>query len=189
MSTSCRGSAHLDRCAVAHSARGGRRALSPHAGAKPPPDRRDREHVARPVHVRHACADHFGQPPLPRHVPARSQRSCKPGMTLSELIRAAQGHRTFSAATWTPTSPRSWRASGPAAAPDTSCRPSDGRIVLAKNEAMPGGGWVSTHEDVTEQRKRRGRARRHSRAGAAARARSTPRSPHSVRQSRACCPA
>ena len=28
-----------------------------------------------------------------------------------------------------------------------------GRLVLAKNEVMPGGGWVSTHEDVTEQRK------------------------------------
>ena len=29
---------------------------------------------------------------------------------------------------------------------------SDGRIVLAKNEPLPGDGWVSTHEDVTEQR-------------------------------------
>ena len=29
---------------------------------------------------------------------------------------------------------------------------SDGRIVLAKNELLPDGGWVSTHEDVTEQR-------------------------------------
>jgi methyl-accepting chemotaxis protein len=29
---------------------------------------------------------------------------------------------------------------------------SDGRIVLAKNGPLPGGGWVSTHEDVTEQR-------------------------------------
>jgi len=28
-----------------------------------------------------------------------------------------------------------------------------GRLVLAKNEVMPDGGWVSTHEDVTEQRK------------------------------------
>jgi methyl-accepting chemotaxis protein len=28
---------------------------------------------------------------------------------------------------------------------------SDGRIVLAKNERLPNGGWVSTHEDVTEQ--------------------------------------
>ena len=28
-----------------------------------------------------------------------------------------------------------------------------GRLVLAKNEIMVGGGWVSTHEDVTEQRK------------------------------------
>jgi hypothetical protein len=30
---------------------------------------------------------------------------------------------------------------------------SDGRIVLAKNEPLPGGGWVSTHADVTEQRR------------------------------------
>ena len=28
----------------------------------------------------------------------------------------------------------------------------DGRIVLAKNEPLGDGGWVSTHEDVTEQR-------------------------------------
>jgi methyl-accepting chemotaxis protein len=30
---------------------------------------------------------------------------------------------------------------------------SDGRIVHALNRPMPGGGWVSTHEDVTDQRK------------------------------------
>jgi methyl-accepting chemotaxis protein len=30
---------------------------------------------------------------------------------------------------------------------------SDGRIVHAVNQPMPGGGWVSTHEDVTEQQK------------------------------------
>ena len=30
---------------------------------------------------------------------------------------------------------------------------SDGRIVLAKNEPLRSGGWVSTHEDVTEQRR------------------------------------
>jgi len=29
---------------------------------------------------------------------------------------------------------------------------SDGRVVLARNEPLPGGGWVSTHEDVTERR-------------------------------------
>jgi len=29
---------------------------------------------------------------------------------------------------------------------------SDGRTVLAINEPMPDGGWVSTHEDITEQR-------------------------------------
>ena len=32
-------------------------------------------------------------------------------------------------------------------------RASDGRIVLAKNEPLLGGGWVSTHADVTEQRR------------------------------------
>src|SRR5450756_3220368 len=30
---------------------------------------------------------------------------------------------------------------------------SDGRIVLAKNEPLQSGGWVSTHADVTEQRR------------------------------------
>jgi len=30
---------------------------------------------------------------------------------------------------------------------------SDGRSVLVKNEPLPGGGWVSTHADVTEQRR------------------------------------
>lgn len=30
---------------------------------------------------------------------------------------------------------------------------SDGRIVLAKNEPLADGGWVSTHEDITEQRR------------------------------------
>jgi methyl-accepting chemotaxis protein len=29
----------------------------------------------------------------------------------------------------------------------------DGRLVLAKNERLPDGGWVSTHEDITEQRR------------------------------------
>jgi len=28
---------------------------------------------------------------------------------------------------------------------------SDGRVVLAKNDLSQDGGWVSTHEDVTEQ--------------------------------------
>jgi methyl-accepting chemotaxis protein len=30
---------------------------------------------------------------------------------------------------------------------------SDGRIVLGKNDPLAGGGWVSNHEDVTEQRR------------------------------------
>src|SRR5262249_36035678 len=30
----------------------------------------------------------------------------------------------------------------------------DGRIVLVRNQPMPGGGWVATHEDVTEARQK-----------------------------------
>jgi hypothetical protein len=75
----------------------------------------------------------------------------KPGVTLRELIK----HRITTGL-----------LSGD---PDTYCKrildgigkgestphyvqASDGRIVLAKNEPLPSGGWVSTHEDVTEQR-------------------------------------
>ncbi len=29
----------------------------------------------------------------------------------------------------------------------------DNRFILAHNQPMPGGGWVTTHEDITEQRK------------------------------------
>jgi methyl-accepting chemotaxis protein len=46
---------------------------------------------------------------------------------------------------------------------------SDGRVVLAKNEALAGGGWVSTHEDVTEGAAPcRAGTRRHPQPGAAA---------------------
>src|SRR5579859_2701962 len=30
---------------------------------------------------------------------------------------------------------------------------SDGRIALVKNHSLPGGGWLSTHEEFTEQRR------------------------------------
>jgi methyl-accepting chemotaxis protein len=36
---------------------------------------------------------------------------------------------------------------------DLYVQASDGRIVLAKNEPLEGGGWLSTHEDMTEQRR------------------------------------
>ena len=32
-------------------------------------------------------------------------------------------------------------------------RPATSRFILAHNQPMPGGGWVTTHEDVTERRK------------------------------------
>ena len=42
---------------------------------------------------------------------------------------------------------------------------SDGRIVLAKNEPLPDGGWVSTHERRHRAMPGRGRTRRHQRSG------------------------
>ena len=29
----------------------------------------------------------------------------------------------------------------------------DGRVIAIKQQPMPGGGWVATHEDITEQRR------------------------------------
>ena len=34
----------------------------------------------------------------------------------------------------------------------TSVREHEGRFIALANRPMPGGGWVATHEDVTEQR-------------------------------------
>ena len=35
----------------------------------------------------------------------------------------------------------------------------DGRIIAIKQHPMPGGGWVSTHEDITEYRRIEARSR------------------------------
>jgi hypothetical protein len=76
----------------------------------------------------------------------------KPGITLRQLIQARKATGLFSGDVDAYTKNiiegmRNGKSAGhivPAA---------DGRLVLAKNERMPDGGWVSTHEDVTEQHK------------------------------------
>jgi ABC-type transporter Mla subunit MlaD len=79
-------------------------------------------------------------------------RIVRPGITLTQLIRARKDTGLFQGDVETYVAKimegvRSGSSVGhvvPAGG---------GRLVLAKNEIMPGGGWVSTHEDVTEQRK------------------------------------
>ncbi len=75
----------------------------------------------------------------------------KPGCTLHELIQHRKDTGLFSGdvAVYCKTI-LDGIAKGDSS--QTYVQASDGRIVLAKNEPLPHGGWVSTHEDVTEQR-------------------------------------
>jgi methyl-accepting chemotaxis protein len=76
----------------------------------------------------------------------------KPGCSLRELIqhRVDTGLLTIDVDAYCK---RILDGIGKGASTPHYVQASDGRIVLAKNEPLPGGGWVSTHEDVTEQRR------------------------------------
>jgi methyl-accepting chemotaxis protein len=76
----------------------------------------------------------------------------KPGCTLRELIQHRKDTGLFSGDvdSYCQSILESMRAGGQRL---LYVQASDGRIVLAKNELLPGGGWVATHEDVTEQRR------------------------------------
>jgi len=75
----------------------------------------------------------------------------RPGMTLAGLLEYRAAHNTFS---------RnideyrrellSTMAEGQMRT--TEVKSADGRMIFVTNRPMPGGGWVATHEDVTERR-------------------------------------
>jgi PAS domain S-box-containing protein len=76
----------------------------------------------------------------------------KIGITLHQLIQARKDNGLFqgdveSYAANILNSMKTGKSSGQVVSA------ADGRLVLAKNERMPDGGWVSTHEDITEQRR------------------------------------
>jgi transcriptional regulator with PAS, ATPase and Fis domain len=80
-----------------------------------------------------------------------SSQIVRPGCTLRELIKHRKDTGLFSGDVKAYCQKiiddvRSGESKG------TYVQASDGRIVLAKNEPLPGGGRVSTHDDVTEQR-------------------------------------
>src|SRR6185437_16690600 len=76
----------------------------------------------------------------------------KPGCTLRELIQHRKDTGLFSGDvdSYCQSILESMHAGGQRL---LYVQASDGRIVLAKNQLLPGGGWVATHEDVTEQRR------------------------------------
>jgi methyl-accepting chemotaxis protein len=76
----------------------------------------------------------------------------KPGCTLHELIQHRKDTGLFSGDINTYCQ-RILDSIGKGASAPHYVQASDGRIVLAKTEPLPGGGWVATHEDVTEQRR------------------------------------
>jgi methyl-accepting chemotaxis protein len=75
----------------------------------------------------------------------------KPGCTLHALIQHRKDTRLFSGDV-AAYCKKILDGIGKGESSQHYVQASDGRIVLAKNELLPDGGWVSTHEDVTEQR-------------------------------------
>ncbi len=81
------------------------------------------------------------------------RRTCKPGATLSEVLareRVAKG--TFSL------DPHQYRldfleAYREGRTTTVEIQSTGGRILLVTNHPIKGGGWITTHEDITERRK------------------------------------
>ena len=80
------------------------------------------------------------------------RKAVHPGMTLTELIRARKATGLFQGDV-DPYVAKIMDGIRTGSTAGHVVPAGGGRLVLAKNEVMPGGGWVSTHEDVTEQRK------------------------------------
>ena len=75
----------------------------------------------------------------------------KPGMTLREIVDARYAAGSYP--DMTPAEYMAWRVSISiiAKASDTVTRLKNGRVVAIHHQPMPDGGWVATHEDVTER--------------------------------------
>lgn len=75
----------------------------------------------------------------------------KPGMSLSEVLQARHERSQFSGdAEAHSRMVQATTAKGQTF--QTIAELPDGRVVSVQNQPMPGGGWVSTHEDITERR-------------------------------------
>lgn len=79
--------------------------------------------------------------------------SIRPGMSLRQVIELRVG--AGSGPCTTPDEYHSWRNAVAArdVASETVVEMANGRTIVIKHQPMPDGGWVATHEDVTEQRR------------------------------------
>jgi diguanylate cyclase (GGDEF)-like protein len=76
-----------------------------------------------------------------------------PGVTLREIVDLRYAANTSPA--MTPEDYYAWRSSvaGSNEASDTIVELANGRVFVIHHRPMAGGGWVATHEDITEQRR------------------------------------
>ena len=82
-----------------------------------------------------------------------SPQVVKPGCTVPRAAPAPQGRRPDGGRAGRVLRHRSLPASGRTRPNSGGPRPTEGRLIQAFTQPLPGGGWVTTHEDVTEQRR------------------------------------
>ena len=102
--------------------------------------------------------------------------SVRPGVTLREIVD--HRFRAGSCPEMTAEQYLTWRdnIAVSSKASDSTVRLKDGRTFAIHHEPMPDGGWVATHQDVTEQCRTEARIARHG----AARCPDRPAEPHSL---------
>ena len=84
-----------------------------------------------------------------------TMQQVKPGTTLQEIIKLRVASGAY--ADRKPEEYTRDRISPILAPSNTIHELSDGRSIAVARRPMPGGGWVTTHEDITEQRRREAR--------------------------------
>ena len=118
--------------------------------AKPPARRRAQQHEPWPVHVRSAVPDSNLERAIPPDVQHRSVRHLARMQRPGSSRGAHEGPGPFRR------DPERYDADLRAAlmqgrAFTLNVELKDGRTIAVVNQPMPGGGWVATHEDVSER--------------------------------------
>ena len=81
----------------------------------------------------------------------------KPGCTLAELLQYRIDSGTYELSTFGDPEEHAARVIAQIAEGKPApfvCELSDGRVISIANQPLPGGGWVATHDDITETRQR-----------------------------------
>ena len=121
--------------------------------AEPAVRRGPEQHVPGPVHVRRRAASWSSATRRYARMYGLPPELTKPGTPLARHHRASLRQRPARRAT-----PNDYMRDLRDRSPRTAGRPrsvelSDGRVIAIKHQPMPDGGWLSTHEDITEYRR------------------------------------